>query len=118
MMILAVNWANVAIVTLFGIGMVFFILCVLILILSIFSVLMSINIKKAPKTEKQVVAQATENTSITDKSASEGEKAAIAMALHLYFAEVHDTESYCLTIRQNTNSAWNSKIYGMNNLNK
>ena len=116
MMILAVNWTNVTIVTLFGIGMVFFILCVLILTLSLFSVVMTASTNKK-KVKKEVVAQ-VEETPVCGSSASESEKAAIAMALHLYFAEVHDTESYCLTIRQNPNSAWNSKIYGMNNLNK
>ena len=117
MMILAVNWTNVTIVTLFGIGMVFFILCVLIFVLSLFSVVMTASTSKKTKVKKEVVAQ-VEETPICESSASESEKAAIAMALHLYFAEVHDTESYCLTIRQNPNSAWNSKIYGMNNLNK
>ena len=86
-------------------------------LLSLFFFFMTTSVNKKTKTKKEVATQ-VEETPICESSASESEKAAIAMALHLYFAEVHDTESYCLTIRQNPNSAWNSKIYGMNNLNK
>jgi len=41
--------------------------------------------------------------------------AAIAMALHLYFNEQHDKESYTLTISKvsRTYSPWSSKIYGL-----
>lgn len=41
--------------------------------------------------------------------------AAIAMALHLYFLEMHDEESAILTINRATKiySPWSSKIYGM-----
>jgi len=41
--------------------------------------------------------------------------AAIAMALHLYFLELHDEESAILTINRATKiySPWSSKIYGM-----
>lgn len=116
MMILSTNWANVAVVTLFGVGMVFFILCVLVLILQLFGLKVKVTFVKNPK--KTVVKENTTSKVSTVHTASEAEKAAIAMALHLYFAEVHDTESYRLTIRQNSNTAWNSKIFGMNNLNK
>lgn len=41
--------------------------------------------------------------------------AAIAMALHLYFQELHDEESAILTINRasKTYSPWSSKIYGL-----
>jgi Na+-transporting methylmalonyl-CoA/oxaloacetate decarboxylase gamma subunit len=41
--------------------------------------------------------------------------AAIAMALHLYFQEMHDQESAILTISRASKiySPWNSKIYGL-----
>jgi Na+-transporting methylmalonyl-CoA/oxaloacetate decarboxylase gamma subunit len=41
--------------------------------------------------------------------------AAIAMALHLYFQEMHDEESAILTINRASKfySPWSSKIYGM-----
>jgi len=41
--------------------------------------------------------------------------AAIAMALHLYFQEMHDEESAILTINRASKiySPWSSKIYGL-----
>ncbi len=42
---------------------------------------------------------------------------AIAMALHLYYDEVHDDESNVITIKriERRYSPWSSKIYGINN---
>jgi len=44
--------------------------------------------------------------------------AAIAMALHLYMSELHDTESKVMTITKVSKvySPWSSKIYGLRNL--
>jgi len=41
--------------------------------------------------------------------------AAIAMALHLYFSEMHDEEQTVMTIKKVSKaySPWSSKIYGM-----
>ncbi|MFO7844307.1 MAG: OadG family protein [Bacteroidales bacterium] len=41
--------------------------------------------------------------------------AAIAMALHFYFSELHDEESNVITIKRvrKTYSPWSSKIYGL-----
>ncbi len=46
------------------------------------------------------------------------ENAAIAIALYLFFNEMHDEESNIITIRKvsRTYSPWSSKIYGLNNL--
>lgn len=46
-----------------------------------------------------------------------GVNAAIAMALHLYFDELHDEESNIITIKNATKqySPWSSKIYGVQN---
>ena len=45
--------------------------------------------------------------------------AAIALALHLYLSELHDTESNVMTIEKVSRkySPWSSKIYGLRNLN-
>ncbi len=42
---------------------------------------------------------------------------AIAMALHLFYDEVHDDESNVITIKriERRYSPWSSKIYGVNN---
>lgn len=51
-----------------------------------------------------------EDLSITDET-----NAAIAMAIHLYYAEVHDLENTVLTIKkvQRPYSPWSSKIHGL-----
>lgn len=48
------------------------------------------------------------------------ENAAIAMAIHLLFSEIHDEESNVITIRKisKTYSPWSSKIYGLNGIDK
>lgn len=43
------------------------------------------------------------------------EKAAVAYALHLYYSNVHDVESYALTLKPHA-TAWNDKTFGINNL--
>ena len=42
---------------------------------------------------------------------------AIAMALHMFYDEVHDDESNVITIKriERRYSPWSSKIYGINN---
>jgi Na+/proline symporter len=61
----------------------------------------------------------TENESAIDKiekkspeGISGAESAAIAMALHLFYA-VQDEESNIITIKNIHNSPWNLKIYGI-----
>ena len=48
------------------------------------------------------------------------ENAAIAMAVYLYFNEMHDEESNIITIRKvsKTYSPWSSKIYGLNTIDR
>jgi len=52
------------------------------------------------------------------RSGDEEVSAAIAMALHLYFAELHDYERTVLTIKKVVRpySPWSSKIYAMRNM--
>lgn len=46
--------------------------------------------------------------------------AAISMALHLFFNEMHDEESNVMTIKKVSKrySPWSSKIYGLNTFNR
>lgn len=65
---------------------------------------------KKPKTTEEPVK--------VDKVKSSGDEiAAIAMALHLYKNELHDSESLTLTINKISRvySPWSSKIYGIMN---
>ncbi|MCQ2958781.1 MAG: hypothetical protein MJ198_01145 [Bacteroidales bacterium] len=61
-----------------------------------------------------------ENQNITIRSisgdASEEEFTAIAAAINLYFRGGY--EEHKLTIKHSSSSAWNSKIFGINKLNK
>ncbi len=62
------------------------------------------------------------NTDVVEEKESvlTGEtNAAIAMALHLYFDEMHDEESNVITIKEvkRRYSPWSSKVYGFNNVN-
>jgi flagellar biosynthesis/type III secretory pathway M-ring protein FliF/YscJ len=64
--------------------------------------------KRALKKESQEKPSGTGNDN----------EAAIAMALYLYFNEMHDEESDVITVKRvsKTYSPWSSKLYSMRNL--
>lgn len=66
----------------------------------------------------QVNVPAKKEVVTSDGEISPETSAAIAMALHLFYAEVHDVESAIITIKtvERRYSPWSSKIYGLNNL--
>ena len=116
---LLVNWTNTMIITVVGFAIVFCVLTLLIFVIKVFGHVMAPrakNIRKA--TSLPVLA--------TTKASDRGEhipaldSAAIATALHMYMDDAHDKESYMLKIRKvkRAYSPWNSKIYGLNYLNK
>lgn len=51
------------------------------------------------------------------KEVPNADMVAIAMALHMYYDEVHDDESNVITIKriERRYSPWSSKIYGIHN---
>ncbi len=118
--LLATNWTNVAIQTCMGLGVVFSVLIILVLVLKLFGLVF------AEKQQKVDLEQASSHPtpeniikgSQLSSDASEADMAAIATALHLYFNAAHDTESYTITIKHNHATAWNSKVFGINKLNK
>lgn len=59
-----------------------------------------------------------ENITKAMTAADVTDSAAIAVALHLYFDEVHDNESDIITIADPDRrySPWSNKIFGLNNL--
>lgn len=74
------------------------------------------SIKKSQKKKNR----AKESESKDEDQEISGEtNAAIAMALYMYFNEMHDEESNVITIKEvkRRYSPWSSKIYGMNNTN-
>jgi len=100
----------------FGIGMtvigyvvVFVALLLLYIIFFNLTKVLQINVKKLLRREGKVI-EIKEDLSVSGEV-----NAAIAMALHLYYSEIHDKEDAVLTINQTsrTYSPWSSKIYGL-----
>ncbi|MDD2994760.1 MAG: hypothetical protein EOM47_05040 [Bacteroidia bacterium] len=119
MNILAVNWADALNVVIFSISMVFVLLILIVIVLSIFSKIVAPKVRVPKKTTENnsQLPQSIEKEYVEDHL-SAGDSAAIAMALHLYYSEVHDEESAVITIKtvERRYSPWSSKIYGLNNL--
>lgn len=119
MYILAINWASAFNVVAFGFAMVFFILLLLVGVISLSGKVL------APKVRVPKIAKTTNESANNDAATEYVEDhlsadygAAIAMAIHLYYSEAHDEESHIITIKtvERRYSPWSSKIYGINNL--
>ena len=120
MILLAVNWPHVWMVTLLGFAIVFILLVVLTYVLKLFGFIMRPRVKvENPHEVHEAVGaprkQTSEKITLTGNAT-----AAIAMALHLYYNGVHDEEPTQVTIKkvERKYSPWNSKLYGMNNLHR
>lgn len=84
-----------------GIGVVFLILCLLVLVLQVFNLVAKSAAPKPATAPVTPAAQPVEN-------ASEDDRAAVAVAVYLYLNDAHDKESGILTIRHNEQSEWHS----------
>lgn len=95
--------------TVIGYVVVFAALLFLYLIFANLTKLLNLNVKRLLRREGKI-AEIKE-----DQSMSGELNAAIAMALHLYYSEIHDKEDAVLTINKvsRTYSPWSSKIYGL-----
>ena len=116
MTILRVTSMNdVLIESLFAILIVFFALALLVLA---FNLTGWINKRSSQKRMVKSGKPKEEVKNVDQVSANE--VAAISAALHMFMNEVHDNESNVITIRRTERrySPWNSKIYGLTNLNK
>ncbi len=111
------NWPHVWMVTLIGFGLTFVLLILLVYLLRLFGVIMKPRVKvpKVVKNDNKMEIKHDEKAEVT---LSANTTAAIAMALHLYYDEMHDEEQHVITIKnvERRYSPWNSKIYGINNL--
>ncbi|MCG8412173.1 MAG: OadG family protein [Bacteroidales bacterium] len=68
------------------------------------------------KTRKKLKEETKKDVVTDDELHVVGDvNAAISMALHLFFSEMHDEESNIITIKRvrKTYSPWSSKIYGL-----
>lgn len=95
--------------TVIGYVVVFIALLFLYIIFSNLTRILNLNIKRLLKREGK------ESEIKEDQSLSGELNAAIALALHLYYQEIHDKEDTVLTINKvsKTYSPWSSKIYGL-----
>lgn len=105
MTILTINWSTVWLMTGLGIGTVFCILILLVLVLQIFTAV-------APKTTSKIKAGAVavKEKIAEDEIAQNSEHAAVATAVYLYLQSQHDEESGTLTIHHTDHPAWHSEL--------
>ncbi|MDR1678736.1 MAG: OadG family protein [Prevotellaceae bacterium] len=119
--LLAIDWNNTLTVVYFGLAMVFITLIFLVFIIGLFGKIFApakVLIKiKLPRWIHPAAAK-HEKEEYESKRLTAEESAAIGMALHLYYDDVHDVESAIITIKkvERRYSPWSSKIYGLNNL--
>lgn len=95
--------------TVIGYVVVFLALLFLYLIFANVTKVLNINVKKLLMREGKSVP------AVEDLSVPGEVNAAIAMAIHLYYSEIHDKEDAVLTINKVSRiySPWSSKIYGI-----
>lgn len=109
MITLVVDWNSVWAMTGIGIGVVFCILLLLVFVLILFGTVF--GGKSTPKAvAKPVAVQAADTGKTPALAASQETEAAIATSLYLYFQDVHDEESYKLTIHHEAHPAWHSEL--------
>ncbi|MDR1591841.1 MAG: OadG family protein [Prevotellaceae bacterium] len=119
-LLLAINWSNALMVVWAGFTIVIIILCLLVLLLLLFNKILTYSAGKHQPAKQVLQPQPepvkTDTVSVNNDNSQSNDIAAISAALYLYFAEVHDGESNVLTIqRTGDDSAWNAKIFGLNN---
>lgn len=104
-------------VTFLGYVIVFAALALLVAIFTIVPKIHAAQVKKRLKKEGKL--SSCESSGECSLEVSGDENAAVAMALYMYFNELHDEESNVITIKkiERRYSPWNSKLYGMNNMN-
>lgn len=99
-------------VAIVGFSIVLFSLTLLVFVFSKLPKILNINLKKFRKKSKDNVQK-----EVSDDDYVEGNvTAAISLAIHLYFNELHDEESNIVTIKKvkKAYSPWSSKIYSVN----
>jgi glutaconyl-CoA/methylmalonyl-CoA decarboxylase subunit delta len=104
----------------YGVGMAAMAMLVVILVLALSAITFQ-NIDNLISFFTKLIAKkhkiSAEVPKVEKVKSSGDEIAAIAMALHLYKSELHDSESLTLTINKISRvySPWSSKIYGIMN---
>jgi Na+-transporting methylmalonyl-CoA/oxaloacetate decarboxylase gamma subunit len=98
-------------VAIVGYSIVFLALLLLVIVFMNLPKLLQLNLRKKLVKEGKPCAE------VKDLNVEGNVNAAIAMALHMHFNQLHDEESNIITIKKVTKnySPWSSKIYGVNN---
>lgn len=98
-------------VTVVGYGIVFLALVFMYFVYTLMPKVINMNIRQKLRREGKHKEAEVESFEIPGEV-----NAAISMALHLYFNEMHDEESNVMTIKKVSKrySPWSSKIYGLN----
>ncbi|WP_346863603.1 OadG family protein [uncultured Draconibacterium sp.] len=101
-------------VAIVGFFIVFFSLTILVLVFSRLPKLinMQFNRKKLRRNKSKDEEEVTQDDFVVEGNVT----AAISLALHMYFNELHDEESNVVTIKKvrKAYSPWSSKIYSVN----
>lgn len=102
-------------VTVVGYGIVFVALVFMYYVYTILPRVISMNIRQKLRRQGRHKEAEVKNLDVPGEV-----NAAISMALHLYFNEMHDEESNVVTIKKVSKrySPWSSKIYGLNTYNR
>jgi len=98
-------------VTVVGYGIVFIALVVMYYVYTLMPKVVNMNIRQKLRRQGRHKEAEKMSLDITGEVT-----AAISLALHLYFDEMHDEESNIVTIKKVNKrySPWSSKIYGLN----
>ena len=102
------------IIVLVGIGIVFLALLIIYLFFRyVLTFILNFRLKSFARKKGIDPAEVTTRTMMSGEV-----NAAIAMAIYLYFNEIHDVESGIVTIKRISKnySPWSSKLYSMKNL--
>ena len=100
-------------VAIVGFSIVIFSLTILVFVFSKLPRIININLKKWHRKSK---SSAQQDNPDDDYIVEGNVTAAISLAIHLYFNELHDEESNIVTIKKvrKAYSPWSSKIYSVN----
>ena len=110
-MVLATTWSDMWAMTGIGFGTVFVILLLLVLILGIFNVVAKKKSAAPAVSPKPALEKKDVTPLLQDVKGDSDDIAAVATALCLYFQEVHDEETYVLTIHHHEHTAWHPEGY-------
>jgi len=111
------TWSDTWMVTGLGFFLVLVLLFCFVYIMKLLGWIMQPHKKAAPAPAVATPSAQTEQKGEEDMKLNANTTAAIAMALNLYFYGIHDEEPTQVTLRPH-HTAWNSKMYGMNNLHR